>query len=352
MIADLKLKRDLAQAKKREREKKQKKLAVERKNAEQERERRKPRPDPLGTTEEDIRAFKRARGGKCFRKVLQMLRENATYIRIEIEKSIAKPLFQQLSGANQLVHLDLSYMGLDDEVGELIGKCVERNGSIKVLQLNNNRLTWRTALVLGIVLHTNQALANINLDNNNLGTDSTNNAEMLATSLSVNQSLTVLSLFNCQISKELCASFAESIRSNSTLLVLELCKNYQCDYTNLEIIYNSLTNNRSLAKQKEDEGENLWIESYPLRLQAEREDQEDRDWIRAKAEVDKEIKDYAERERAQLKNEMDFRKRLEKSQRKKAEEREEWRRRRDLAMGTGDDGASGKKKSPKKKRAR
>ena len=69
------------------------------------------------------------------------------------------------------------------------------------------------------------------------------------------------------------------------------------------------------------------------RMTPEKAQQEARDWLKAKADADKEAEAYASKERAELQEEMDFKRRLEKAQLKKATEREEWRRRRDKVMG-------------------
>ena len=406
-IEQLKLAKELKRVKKEKllREKKEnvaRQKLEEKKRAQELAEKVQTQLDPLQPTDEEMHAMKNDL--HMFETVIQMHRaetglkcrthKNIVDVRIELCSVTARPFLRQLVRPRvQVCSLDLSHLSLDDGIGTLIGHCLRRNNSLQTLDLAHNRFTYLTANVLGDALGgnidgANTTLRSLNLEGNPLNVhegivlnfskatqrlhptmksaqdqkkraggvmpasveQASENMEIFGSIFSTNRSILSMNLHNCNIDRDSCKRFAQHIQANETLVTLDLTKNPQCEFDHLSVIRNRLDKNVALMETREQEQKKAWIAAYSERRKQHIEQQYQQSLLRSKRLVDDDLANMCRKEEKALQDEVDLANQIEARQQKVASEREEYRKRRDLAEGGSVRGRGSKQGKPPKRR--
>lgn len=197
------------------------------------------------------------------------------YVNNVTARSLAKVMWNNES----ILSLDVSNMNLSDLAGAYICRALRNNRFLIKLELGGNYLGPKTIKSLGDALQTNNTLKHVSLDSNNLTALSGNEKDRtsifhLSKMLSVNKSLTHMSIWRCHIGPEGCKSIYEAMLKNNTLICFDIGYN---DWTQCQIL-------QILHRLKENAGKLKKEESLDERLRKQEEQQ--RDYLKAMEKKD------------------------------------------------------------------
>ncbi|KAJ1454524.1 hypothetical protein M885DRAFT_521808 [Pelagophyceae sp. CCMP2097] len=145
-------------------------------------------------------------------------------------RALAKALWDNMS----LTSLDLSRNGLSDFAGAQLGRMLKRNCGLRQLELNENHLGPRTCRALGDSLRTNATLQALHLESNPLLQPAPaasarlpqhDGLAQLASALAVNTSLTLLSLWRCDLGMQSGNDLATALKQNASMTNLDVGNN-------------------------------------------------------------------------------------------------------------------------------
>lgn len=173
------------------------------------------------------------------------------HLRIEVNditiRCIAKAVWQY----NNIRSLDVSNMDLSDLSGSFICRSLRNNRSIEKLELGGNNFGKKTCFSLADSLTTNDVVKFISLECNPLtgNTNDVSGIETIAKMLKVNNTLTHMSIWQCNINNEGCQVIYDNFKFNESLICFDLFYN-DWEQEQIQGIYRQLQKNRENRERR------------------------------------------------------------------------------------------------------
>ena len=150
-----------------------------------------------------------------------------TFSGLEFNVSKARMLAYHASVNRSLCSLHLVRRGLDDEAGESLALILKDNKVLRKMELEGNKLSYRTAAMFGKMLKTNKTLRYLDLESNQLtqGNEEQRGILELVEALKTNTTLISLNVGNNRMSAEIGTEFKQMLEHNYTLIDFEFGQN-------------------------------------------------------------------------------------------------------------------------------
>lgn len=255
---------------------------------------------------------------------------------------------------SNVIALDLANNSLTDLIGGAVGKMLAANKALRALNLGFNNLTSQFLEPLGRGLQSNKVLTSLVLESNPVfllskdhggpsghatsdhGSNSATSShsafaavEPFIVSIAGSSSLTILNLFNTNLSFDVGRALYKAVLKNSSVVSLELGGN-SVSQSDLETISIHLRNNQERAMQAESKETDALV-SIQVRAEAIRNEQDkvakdkaDAEWHEENARKRAEVREKEQWECARQKAEEDVQHlvRMEAENKKYVEQRE------------------------------
>lgn len=146
-----------------------------------------------------------------------------TFAGLEFNVSKARMLAYHASINSSLCSLHLVRRGLDDEAGESLALVLKDNKVLRKMELEGNKLSFKTAAMFGRMLKKNKTLRYLDLESNQLtqGNEETRGMLELIDSLRTNKTLISLNVGNNRMNASIGSEFRTVMEHNTTLIDFE-----------------------------------------------------------------------------------------------------------------------------------
>jgi len=342
-------KQEAEELEKRRKEYERKEMEAKReKDAQKKKLEEKKRQDELRKQEENAQVSKLE--GK-FGVMITTLKNNTTVLDFSVSGVNLNPaqiraLAKNVGENASLKTLSLSRKQITDDDGADIASSLMNNKVLLKLELDDNNLGTKAAIKLGELITNNRFVRVISLESNNLGPSSSlpsstgkviDGVVQMAEALAKNQDLLCLNLNNTNLSEEAGAALAKAMRTNYTLIQLDVESNKKMNYKDVLEIQEALIRNKMIY---DEERLQEWRERKVMH-----KEEEDMDVRVIKEEENKEIEKFEARFQVKLeKEEEELDNEMEKEEIQKQKQMQKLAKEADLLKGK-----KKKKKAPAKK---